>query len=143
MNRALVLSAALVVLAGCGTDTCQSDVGKLQSNLATTCSLAPVSNATVQVGLCGRCQDSSPSCDAEFRDGILDVGTTVQQCQADSGCATQGCNSNVRVATCTVRWTQTPSAGVYTLSVVGDTQVSGTVTIGGSNTTCQLLGSGT
>ncbi len=140
MKKLLCLAIpVLAVLAGCGTDTCTSSDAKIRDGIATSCALAPASGATVQVGICGRCNDSSPSCDAEFRNGTLDIGTAVQQCQASSDCSTSGCSAAVQTVTCAVKWTDTPAPGQYPIVIVGEQGlVNGTVSIG-SGSSCQLL----
>ncbi len=133
-----VVPAAALLLAGCGADTCTSAPAPLKNSSASPCTLAPGSSATVQVQLCGKCGDSSPSCNAEFVNGRLEVAPVVQQCANEAGCATSGCKIDVPSATCQI--SGVPSqAGSYPLLLVGDNQVSGTVTVQpGGSSSCTL-----
>ena len=55
MKRYLtLLPAAVLVLAGCGGDTCTSAAAPLKNTSGENCTLAPGSNATIQVELCGK-----------------------------------------------------------------------------------------
>ncbi len=132
---------AVAALAGCGTDTCTSSAATPQNAQGgTVCSLAAASNATISVRLCAKCGDSSPSCQAEFVNGHFEVAPTIQQCQADAGCAVPGCNAQVPTATCTLTLPASATAGsTYDLYVVGDTgAVPNTLNVGGSGTSCVL-----
>lgn len=133
--------AAVAVLAGCGTDTCSSGAATPQDTTGgTNCAVAPVGAATINVRLCSKCNDSSPSCQAEFVNGRFEVAPVVQQCQADSGCAIAGCNYAVPTATCTVTLPASATSGSsYDLVVVGEgPPVYNTLSVGGSGTSCTL-----
>ncbi len=139
MNRALVLSvAALAVLAGCGTDTCTSSAASLSPTVGTSCALAAGTTATVNVSLCSRCNDSSPTCQAEFVSGYFQIAPAVQQCQDQSGCASSGCNAAVRTVSCALA-VPAGISGSYPMVLIGDAgTVNGTMTVGGSGTSCSL-----
>ncbi len=139
MNRALVLSVvAVAVLAGCGTDTCTSSAASLSPNVGTSCALAAGTTATVNVSLCSRCNDSSPSCQAEFVGGQFEIAPTVQQCPDQSGCAPSGSNASVRTVSCALA-VPAGLSGSYSMVLVGDSGlVNGTMTVGGSGTSCSL-----
>ncbi len=138
MNRLLALvPAAVLLLSGCG-DACTSQPAPLKNTQGASCSLAPGVTANIQVELCGKCSDSGASCQAEFTSNRLEVAPTVQQCQASSGCAEEGCSISVPMATCqvTLPASLTPGA-TFDLNVIGDTTVQGTLTVG-SETSCTL-----
>jgi hypothetical protein len=133
MKRLLaVVPAAVLVLAGCG-DTCTSNAAKAITTNP-SCSLAPGTTATISVAICGGCNDSSASCQAEFVAGALEVAPVVQQCQDDAGCAITGCKN--LSATCDVLIPGDLS-GQVDLRVIGEETVSGTLTAG-SGSTCNL-----
>src|SRR3990172_4494826 len=132
MKRLLaVVPAVVLVLAGCG-DTCSSDAGRLQDAAPATCSLAPGANATITVAVCGGCNDSGASCQAEFVGSDLEVAPTVQQCQGDAGCAVSGCVD--LTATCTVAVPASLSGQVALRVGNGDDTVTGTLTAGTGST---------
>jgi hypothetical protein len=138
MKRALATAVlAVAVLGGCGMDTCTSSPAKLSPTVGSSCTLAAGSSATIQVSLCSSCNDSSPTCQAEFTNGVLEIAPSVEQCQDQSGCASTGCNASVRTATCGVAVPMGLS-GQYQMVLIGDgSPVYGTVTIG-SGSTCVL-----
>ena len=143
MKRLLALApAALLVLAGCGTDTCSSSaahVAAADSGARPTCTLAPGSTATINVTLCTKCTDSSPGCQAEFRTdtNTLEVAPFVQQCQANLGCNINGCNAAAQQASCQVT-IPAGASGTASIALAGDTQpILGTLTLG-SGTSCSL-----
>jgi hypothetical protein len=136
MKRLLALVPA-VLLAACGGDTCNSNPATVDtSGGVKSCSLSPGATATVTVTLCAKCSDSQPSCVAEFlpanNPNHLEVAPTVQQCQENAACAQTGCNINAHSATCTVNVPPTLAGGSYTINIVGDTLVNGTLTVGAS-----------
>ncbi len=141
---ALASSAAVLVLSGCGGDTCTSAPATLAVRNS-ACTLAPGSTATISVGLCGKCSDSSPSCQAEFLNAQggttnpdhLEVAPTVQQCQANAGCAISGCNISVPTATCQVA-VPAGLTGDMPIQVIGETTATGQLNFGSSGTSCTL-----
>jgi len=148
MKRLLAAAVvpALVALAGCRADTCTSSAATLKNTSAPACSLAP-GTATVSVELCSKCSDSTPSCQAgaincsgnNFTSCSFEVSPSVQQCQQNAGCAINGCNVSVPTATCPLTVPANVPPGDYPLVVVGDGgSITGTLTVGGSNTTCAL-----
>ncbi len=139
MKRLLaLLPAAVLLLAGCGGDTCTSAAAPLKNNSA-SCSLAPGAAATITVELCGKCTDSGAGCQAEVTNNRLEVAPTVQQCQASSGCAINGCNVSVPTASCQVTLPASLVPGSYELDVVGETTVQGTLTVqSGAGSSCTL-----
>jgi len=146
MKRLLAVAVvpALVLLAGCGTDTCSSSPATA-INQSPSCSLAPGAD-TITVQLCAKCSDSSPGCQAEpvncsgdFSNCRFEVSPTVQQCQANAGCAINGCNTGVPTASCPITIPAgTPTNATYPLVIVGEQTFTGSVTVGGSNTSCAL-----
>jgi hypothetical protein len=140
MKRILALvPAAVLVLAGCSGDTCSSNAPALQNaSGGKTCTVSAGQQVTFTVAICAKCSDSSPSCQAEFLTDHFEVSPAVQQCQANSGCAVNGCNINVQSASCTVT-VPTTLSGTYPVNVVGENAAIATssVTIG-SGTSCSL-----
>ena len=133
-----LLPAALALLAGCGGTACTSTPAPLPQSSNANCTLAAGSTATVTVALCGKCTDSSPSCQAEFVNNQLEIAPTVQQCQESAGCGVAaGCAVTQPRATCTVTIPATAS-GQVPIVIGGDTQVTGQLTIG-QGTSCSLL----
>jgi hypothetical protein len=140
MKRLLVLAPAALLLAACGADTCNSSAATPQNaSTAPSCTLPAGQQVTINVALCSKCQDSSPSCQAGFDGTEVTVSPAVQQCQADQGCAVNGCNVSVPTASCTLTIPTTAGSSVP-LRVVGDTLGPvGTITISpGASTTCSL-----
>jgi hypothetical protein len=136
--HACAILTAVAALAGCGGTACTSTAAPLSQSGNTNCTLAAGSTATVSVALCGKCTDSSPSCQAEFVNGGLEVAPTVQQCQEQSGCGVAaGCATTQPRATCTVTIPASAS-GSAPITILGDSTVTGSLTIG-QGTTCNLL----
>src|SRR5689334_8086213 len=129
---ALTLAPALVALAGCGTDTCSSSPATPKNSSVAACNLGP-GQATVNVELCSKCSESTPSCQAEpvncggpdFSNCHFEVSPTVQICQANAGCAISGCNVSVPTASCTLTVPANVPPGAYDLQLIGD---NGTIT---------------
>jgi hypothetical protein len=141
MKRALAVAiVAVAVLAGCGTDTCSSNPAKVNFTTA-SCSLAAGQTATVQLSLCSRCNDSSPSCQAEYISDSsgqrFEVQPTVQQCQDQSGCAASGCNSTVPTVTCSLA-IPAGLSGNFPLVVAGENIVQGSMQVGSGGSSCSL-----
>ena len=153
MKRLLALllpTAALV--AGCGgtgdcgqnqpgpTGTaCSSSAVEVATPTTANCTLAASSCATVEVTLCSKCTDSTPSCQAEFLTDHFEFAPTVFQCQENAGCAVNGCNFTLRTATCKVTVPSTP--GTYPVVVQGSNTISNgpTITVtSGSGGGCTL-----
>lgn len=138
MNR-LVLACALaptLLLAACGGTACQSSPATPQ-NTSPSCSLAAGQPVTIDVALCGKCTDSSPSCQAEWLGDHLEVAPTVEQCQEQAGCdIAASCDFPPPHATCTVT-IPAGTTGSAPLVLLADQQYEGTVNIG-SGTTCNL-----
>ena len=136
----VVLPAALLALVGCGGDTCTSSPAALAVNSNESCTLSPGSTATVSVQLCSKCSDSTPSCQAEFlpagNPDHLEIAPVVQQCQANAGCAVNGCNVSLPTATCSVA-VPAGLSGSMPIQVVGETTVQATLNFGPS-TSCAL-----
>ncbi|HVI74424.1 MAG TPA: hypothetical protein VM683_05505 [Anaeromyxobacteraceae bacterium] len=139
MNR-LVLAVALaptLLLAACGGTACTSTPATPQNTNNPSCSVAAGQTVTVDVALCGKCTDTSPSCQAEFRNGTLEVAPTVEQCQEQAGCnISGGCDITPPHATCSV----TIPAGTISgtpIVILGDQTYNATLNIG-SGTTCNL-----
>jgi hypothetical protein len=135
-NRLLALvPAAVLLLAGCGGDTCSSSAAEAEA-LPSNCTLAANTTATIQVRLCAKCSDSSPACTAEFVNDQIELDPTFQQCQANAGCAETGCALPNSLVTCSVT---TPDPGIYTV-VAGSNLLSETVSVeeSGAGTSCTL-----
>ncbi len=141
MKRILTIAipAALLALAGCGGDTCSSADAPLQNATGgRTCTLTAGAVATIQVALCGKCTDSSPSCQAEFTVNGLEVAPVVQQCQASASCGTSAqCALQSPVATCQV---VVPSSPGQVNIIVGAAQVRDNLNIvsSGGDPSCTL-----
>jgi len=145
MKRILTLLMATLgcslALAGCGGTACSSGAAQLSNGTASpSCSLQPGATATITVQLCQRCTDSSPSCQAEFVNGQLEIAPSIQQCAEQAGCAISGCNLNPSVD-CVVAVPATLSSEPLVI-VASDSQgspvtLTGTVS-SGSGTTCTL-----
>jgi hypothetical protein len=132
-----LLPTALAALAGCGGTACTSNAAQA-ATASPNCTVAPGSTTTFTVQLCAKCSDSSPSCQAELRPGNrVEISPTVEQCQENAGCAVNGCNAQVPTATCTLNASLSP--GPYELDVIGESTVTGTLTVAGSGSSnCQL-----
>jgi hypothetical protein len=139
MNRLALISAALLVLAACGaaSDTCTSNEATPQNtNPGGSCTVAAGQPVTINVQLCAKCSDSAPGCQAEFVNGGVEVAPTVQQCQADLGCAVNGCNLGVPTASCSLT-IPAGTTGQIPLHIVASPVVEATINIG-SGTSCTL-----
>ena len=132
-----LLPAALAAVAGCGGTACTSNAATPQNKGGLpTCTLAAGTTATIDIALCGKCTDSAPSCQAEFVNGQLQVGPTVQQCQEQAGCPiAAGCAFTPPHATCTVA---VPVGATSGQMVVSADQTYTTQLVIGSSTNCQL-----
>jgi hypothetical protein len=136
--KRLALAVALaptLLLAACGGTACSSAPAATQTT-SPNCTVAAGQQVTVTVALCGKCTDSSPSCQAEWLGDHLEVAPTVEQCQEQSGCNPSGsCDINTR-ATCTVT-IPAGTMGSPQLVLAGENTYTGTLTIG-PGTTCNL-----
>jgi len=131
-----LLPSALAALAGCGGTACSSNAAAVVTTNP-QCTVGAGSTTTFAVQLCAKCSDSSPSCQAEFTGGRVEVSPTIQQCQENAGCAINGCNASIPTATCTLNATLTP--GSYELDVVGETTPRGTLIVAQSgSSSCTL-----
>lgn len=112
---AVLLTAALpLALAGCGGDTCPTEVAKVSAAPA-SCQLAPNTVVTVTVPLCTSCNQSAPACVVVPPDPTVpgdrsfQLDTTAQACTSDSSCpGGAGCFFPAPSVTCTF---QTPPVG--------------------------------
>jgi hypothetical protein len=138
MKRILaVVPCAALFLAGCGGDTCTSNPATLQNGGNPNCTVAAGQQVTFNVALSCKCTDSAPSCQAELRaDNTIEVSPVFQQCQASAACST-GCAITQPTATCSLTLPASLTGSVP-LTVVGDTILPGSVTIGGGSTVCNL-----
>jgi hypothetical protein len=141
---ACLTSAVLVVLAGCGGDTCTSAAAPLQDETGNkTCTLAPGQLATFSIQLCGRCTDSAASCQAEFVNGQIEIAPVVQQCQAESSCGvTPSCAVTPSTATCQLTIPASVTSGTP-ISVQANSQQGSPIVVTdtlqvGSGTSCTL-----
>jgi hypothetical protein len=132
MKRLLALApAALVVLAGCGADTCSSKPAQVAQ--IAPCSVAPGATVAVPVQLCGHCTDSSPTCQAEFLNNQFEFAPVFQECQEQRGCPVDPACANAPV-TCTVTAPTTP--GSYPVIDASTTQQVGTIDVAAGGTGC-------
>ncbi|WP_176067731.1 hypothetical protein [Anaeromyxobacter diazotrophicus] len=134
----LVLALAPVaLLAACGGTACTSTAATPQNTGSPSCNLAAGQTVTVSVALCGKCTDTSPSCQAEFVNNEVEIAPTVQQCQEQAGCnIAAGCDVTSPHATCSLT-IPAGTTGSVPLRLIADNTYSGTVTIG-SGTSCSL-----
>ncbi len=131
------LAATALVQAGCGGTACTSTAATPQNTGAPSCTVAAGQTVTFTVALCGKCTDTSPSCQAEFVNNEVEVSPTVQQCQEQAGCnIAAGCDISSPRATCTAT-IPAGTSGSVPLRLVADNTYTGTVTIG-SGTSCNL-----
>lgn len=139
--KRLILAVALApaaLLAACGGTACSSSPATPQNTSGTSCTVAAGQTITVNVALCGKCTDTSPSCQAEFVGNQLQVGPTVQQCQEQAGCnIAAGCDATPPTASCTVFVPQGTPSGTG-IVITGNQNYPGTLNIGGSSTICNL-----
>lgn len=141
MNRIVryAILAVVLAVAGCGGDTCTSVDAPLQnSGGGQQCTVNAGSTVTIQVATCGKCTDSSPSCQAEVVNGQLEVAPVVQQCAANASCGVaDSCAIAPPTATCSVVAPGTP--GQIPI-VVGAGQVHNTLNVvaSGGSATCAL-----
>jgi hypothetical protein len=138
MNVRIVLAvAAAALLAACGADesSCTSRDAELAENAITPdrCSAQAGSTVTIPVNLCPRCSDTRASCQAEFRNGQIEIAPIFFECEEDRGCPIiAACeNSEARRANCTVAIPLGTPPGPYDIvnagtggERVGDLEVS-------------------
>jgi hypothetical protein len=91
MKRLLVAAVAAValVVAGCGADSksCTTSSAQLAAGSAVqSCTVPAGGTANIQVRLCPRCSDSSPSCVTEFRNNAIEIDPILRECEEDRGC---------------------------------------------------------
>lgn len=129
---------ALLVIAACGADTksCSTAAAKVaEGNPVGSCTAAAGSTVNIPVRLCAGCSDSSPSCNAEFRNGAIEIDPIFRQCTEDQGCPVTGSCSNdpsVNQTTCSVTIPSGASGSIPVFLASTATQVS-TVTVGSSS----------
>jgi hypothetical protein len=132
--------APTLLLAACGGTACSSAPATPQST-SPNCTAAAGQPVTVNVLLCGKCTDSSPSCQAEFLSDSqgqrVEVQPTVEQCQEQASCGPgSSCDISSPTASCTVT-IPSGTTGSVQLVLVGNTTSTGTLTIG-QGMTCNL-----
>lgn len=146
MKRLLTVAvpALVIAVAGCGGDTCTSAPAPLDPSDpgGHSCTLAVGQSITFTVPLCGKCTDSSTSCQAEFANNQIEVAPVVQQCQAQQGCPISG-TCGTTTASCQL----TIPAGVTTGTVISVQSVdqngspavlTNTVQLGSGSGQCDL-----
>ena len=127
----LSLPVGAFYLARCG-DTCSSkaaDVDALPSN----CTLQEGADVTVELTLCAKCSESSPTCVAEVRDQDIELDASFQECDSQKDCSANACEG--KKVTCSFK---APAAGTYNLVAhkAGST-INQTVTVAANGaTTC-------
>ena len=139
--RKLALALAvpsLLVIAACGADTksCSTAPAKVAaSDPVASCTAAAGSTVNIPVRLCAGCSDSSPSCNAEFRNGTIEIDPIFRQCTEDQGCPVTGsCSTDpsVNETTCSVAIPSGTSGSIPVFLASTATRVS-TVTVGSSS----------
>jgi len=119
---AVLLAAALpLALAGCGGDTCPTEVAKVNS-VPASCALAADAVVAVTLPLCTRCNQSVPSCvvvppSGAVGDNDFQLDTTAQPCTDSNRCPPgEACAFPIPSVTCTFR---TPAvSGTYDFVVI-------------------------
>jgi len=137
---AVLLAVALpLALAGCGGDSCPTEVAKVSAAPAPgTCTLLADALVTVNLELCTRCNQSIPVCEVVPPSGDNDfqLDTTAQACTDSSSCGFD-CPQSPPVVTCRFR---TPAvSGGYDFVIVDANATVQTIpfTIGpAGSTTC-------
>jgi hypothetical protein len=128
MKRILALAPTALLLAACG-DTCSSAAAPVQS-VPSSCSVAAGASSTIQVQLCPHCTDSAPSCQAEFRNGQIEVAPTFQQCKEQSGCPVDpSCGIQNNTASCSVSVPSSASGAIPIIDASTGSQI-GTASVG-------------
>jgi hypothetical protein len=124
----LSLPIGAFLLSRCG-ETCSSEAADVE-NLP-QCTLAADSEVTIELTLCAKCTQSSPSCVAEVVGDRIELAPTYQACEADKDCSANACEQ--RKVICAF---QAPAAGSYTLvsQKAGD-EISQPITISANGAT--------
>jgi hypothetical protein len=137
------LGAALpFAMSGCGGSDCPSATPPLKQLPSACPSMAAAATVTVNLHVCPRCDQSSPSCRVDLggvaSSSIIQLDPLALVCSADSSCPIvdpASCPAQALACTFTA-----PAAGNYNLLVVdqnGNAQnVPFTVVDGGTQTTC-------
>lgn len=135
---ALASTAAAIALVGCGADTksCSTSPATLAAGSPVQrCSVAPGGTANIQVQLCPKCTDSSPSCIAEFRNNAIEIDPIFRECQEDRSCPIGGsCEtdpSKTRVF-CSVTIPAGTASGTYDVILASTATSVSSVTVGAS-----------
>jgi hypothetical protein len=135
MNRRIVISFALLAagaLAGCGSDTSCAASSADWTPTSNNCTGLQANQAfIVQVTICPLDCQSSPACQVDVQSGTIELDPIVHTCDQNS-CGLPSCPAKP-IVNC-----QVPGLpnGDYHLLV--GSQDGGTVTVGGSQTSCAI-----
>ncbi len=141
---ALFAVMGLISLVGCGANSCSSPISENAYPVNATiqsCTLQAGAQVNIQVQLCPSCQDVSPSCPAEFRQGEFELPPVFETCEETRSCPfTNSCGTVDNSVTCTVT---APGPGTYPVMVPDPNtgfRSAGTITVvaSGGSTSCSL-----
>ena len=144
MNTRLVLAAtaAAALLAACGSEdsACISRDAELAAGavVPTSCTASPGSSVTIPVNLCPKCSDTRASCQAEFRNGQIEIAPIFFECEESRGCAINpACENNAaRRANCTVVIPAGTQPGSYDIVNAGTVEVVGGLAVTSGPSSC-------
>lgn len=138
--RKLALSVPFVLLlAACGSDSksCTSTGAEVATSgggqpLVGSCSVAAGTTVNIPVGLCRHCGQSSPGCNADFRDGVFDINPVIFECAEDRvNCLpNNSCDPTPATTTCNIAVPAGTPAGPYDVILASTATKVGTVTVG-------------
>jgi hypothetical protein len=136
---AALVPLALLALAGCG-DTCTSKAAEVRG-IPGSCTVPVAASSTIEVQLCPKCTDSTPGCQAEFRNGRFEVAPTFQECQAEAGCQISSeCGFNNSKVACSVSVPAGTPAATYDVIDSLTLQTVGSATVVSGAGSCSLGG---
>jgi hypothetical protein len=138
MTRPLAPAALLALtLAACGGDTCSTAAAQVNP-VGAGCTLAPNTTVTINVRLCPKCTDTSPTCQGEVVGTDIQIAPVVNQCAANQGCdITQACQ--IAPVPCPVNAALAAGSYTATYETAGGGLASTPVTVqAGGSTSCTL-----
>lgn len=147
MKKLLAVAVPALLLAACGTDSksCSTKTADLAAgNAVGSCTVAPGSAVNIPVRLCAKCTDTSPACNAEFRNGAIEIDPIFRECQEDAGCAVSGSCENDpsrNTTNCSVSIPSGTPTGPVQVILASTARQVGTVNVG-ANAGCSFAAAG-
>lgn len=135
------VAAALLTACGASDSACSSRDADLAASAITpsNCTAAAGSTVSIPVNLCPKCTDSRAACQAEFRNGVIEIAPIFYECEENRGCQlTSSCENNpaTRRVSCDVSIPTTVGAGQYDIVNSGTATTVGSLFVTTGSSSC-------